>query len=184
MKKVFGNLLLISAAVFLFGCETTSSRPYTSSTNNVIKFQQVIADSNTKIQLGNFTEGGGIGKLTCRLNGPVDVSPGKTTAEYIREAMQSELFLAQAYAVDGDVVIKGQLESMKFSSISPASWDLEFKISSNKSEGYKVITNYPFKTSYSAYSACKNVADAFGPAVQKLISNVIDHRGFKSLVGQ
>jgi len=183
MKKV-STLLLISSAAFLFGCETTSSRPYTSSTNNVLKFQKVIADSNTKIQLGNFTEGQGISKLTCRLSGPVDVSLGKTTAEYIREAMQTELFLAQVYDVDGSILINGQLESMKFSSLSPASWDLKFKVSSNKSEGYTVNTNYPFRTSYSAYSACKNVADAFGPAVQKLISDVVDHRGFKSLIGQ
>ena len=98
--------------------------------------------------------------------------------------MQTELFLAQVYDVDGSILINGQLESMKFSSLSPASWDLKFKVSSNKSEGYTVNTNYPFRTSYSAYSACKNVADAFGPAVQKLISDVVDHRGFKSLIGQ
>lgn len=184
MKKIINILTIAGSIVILSGCETTSSRPYAASTNNVLTFQSIITSSESKVKLGSFTEAENTGSLTCRLNGPVDVSPGKTKAEYIKEAMQTELFMAQAYAIDGDITITGNLDSLKFSSVSPASWEIGFTISSNKSEGYSVTTKYPFKTSYSAYSACQNVADAFGPAVQNLIGEIVNHSNFKSLVGQ
>lgn len=182
MKKIISIITIISSLIILSGCETTSSRPYTASTNNVLTFQSILSDS--KVNLGIFTEAEDVGSLSCRLNGPVDVSPGKTKVEYIKEAMQTELFMAQAYAIDGDVTLTGHLDSLTFSSVSPASWTIGFTISSNKSEGYSVSTKYKFKTSYSAYSACQNVADAFGPAVQSLIGEIVNHPNFKSLVGQ
>ena len=105
-------------------------------------------------------------------------------AEYIKEAMQTELFMAQVYDINASTKISGNLNSLKFSSASPARWEIDFSISSNKSEGYSVKTKFPFKTSYSAYSACKNVADAFGPAVQQLIEDIISHPNFNELVGK
>jgi hypothetical protein len=184
MKKLVGGIGIAFCVLAISGCETTTSNPYTASTENVLKFQSILKDSDQKVALGSFTENGEIGSLTCRLSGPVDVSPGKTRAAYIKEAMQTELFMAQVYAVDADVEISGHVDSLKFSSISPASWEIGFTVSSNKSPGYSVITNYPFKTSYSAYSACKNVADAFGPAVQQMIRDVVSHPQFAALVGQ
>ncbi len=41
--------------------------------------------------------------------------------------------------------------------------------------------NYRFDTSWSAYSACKNVADAFGPAVQELLHQVVTNPQFAKL---
>jgi hypothetical protein len=184
MKKSIKLTLVSFTALILTGCETTSSIPYSASTENVLKFQSVLQPSDSKVSLGNFSENPDIDSLTCRLNGPVDVAPGKTKATYIKEAMQTELFMAQVYAVDAETVITGNLDSLKFSSVSPASWEITFSVSSNKSDGYSVTTKYPFKTSYSAYSACKNVADAFGPAVQQLIRDISNHQDFGALIGQ
>ena len=183
MKSIVLSIILGISVVVLSGCETTSSRPYTASTENILMFQGILLNTNAKLKLGAFTENKAISDLTCRLMGPVDVSPGKSKADYIKEAMQTELFMAQVYDVNGEVELTGNLNSIDFSSISPASWTIDFSISSNKHGGYKVTTNYPFKTSYSAYSACSNVADAFGPAVQQLIRDIINHSQFGELVG-
>jgi hypothetical protein len=183
MKSIINFFILIISGIVLTGCETTSSVPYTASTENVLQFQSALLSSNLKVKLGDFIESEAIVDLTCRLMGPIDVSRGKTKAEYIKEAMQTELFLAQVYSVDSDIVIVGKLDSLDFSSVSPASWKFEFTVSSNKSAGYSVSTNYPFNTSYSAYSACKNVADAFGPAVQDLINTIVTDPKFATLVG-
>ena len=177
-------MTMIGMVIVLSGCETTASRPYAASTDNVLKLQGLMSQSNTKVQLEDFSESSDIGSLNCRLNGPIDVSPGKTKAAYIQEAFKTELFMAQAYAVDADTKIYGSLDSLEFSSVSPAKWEIGFTLSSDKSEGYSVNTTYPFKTSFSAYSACKNVADAFGPAVQNLIKELINHPDFASLLGQ
>ncbi|NKB37709.1 MAG: hypothetical protein GKR93_11145 [Gammaproteobacteria bacterium] len=176
-------LSIICSVLLLSGCETTTSRPYSESTDNVLKFQSILGKADIKVHLGGFSENPEIGELTCRLMGPVDVASGKSKAEYIKEAMQKELFLAQVYAVDSEVEITGLLDSATFSSVSPAFWELGFTISSDKSEGFSITTKYPFKTSYSAYSACQNVADAFGPAVQQLIDNIVSHPEFGRLVG-
>ena len=182
MKKFVLTIAAVSGLLLMSGCETTSARPYAPSTENVLKFQSALT-GDTKVKLGGFSEGA-LGSLSCRLAGPVDVSPGKTKADYIKEAMQSELFLAQVYDVNGDIELTGSLDSLEFSSVSPANWTFNLTVKSNKSEGYSVETVYPFKTSFSAISACRNVADAWGPAVQQLIRNVIEHPEFNSLIGK
>lgn len=57
-------------------------------------------------------------------------------------------------------------------------------MSSNKSTGYKVKTKFEFQTSWMAGVVCKNLVDAYGPAVQQLISDIIEHPVFIALVGQ
>ena len=57
-------------------------------------------------------------------------------------------------------------------------------VRSNKSSGYTVSIEHEFKTSFSAYSACQNVADAFTPAVQALIKEITANPGFPALVGR
>ena len=166
--------------IVLTGCETTSSIPYSASTQNVLNFQKQLPETN--VSLGSFVDSNHMEELTCRLLGPIDVSRGKSKAEYIKDAMQTELFLAQVYSVDSDVIIEGKLDAVNFSSVSPANWEFEFTVSSNLYTGYTVKTKYEFNTSYSAYSACKNVADAFGPAVQDLINTIVTHPDFSKLV--
>lgn len=41
--------------------------------------------------------------------------------------------------------------------------------------------NTVFKSSIDAWSACKNVADAFAPAVQELLRQVVTHPQFAQL---
>ncbi len=183
MKLNRAFLIVIVSILTATGCETTSTVPYTASTENVLVFQNKLSETGIKVKLADFTESAGVEKGTCRLAGPVDVSPGKTQAQYIKEAMQTELFMAQVYDVNGNVEIKGNLDAVKFKSTSPASWAIRLSVSSDRSSGYTVDVQYPFKTSFSAYSACKNVADAWAPAVQKLIREVVDHPEFGKLAG-
>ena len=181
MKKSLKIYTVSLVLLTLASCETTSTRPYQASTDNVMKFQRVISETGNKVNLGYFSnDSNPLGM--CRLNGPVDVSPGKTIAQYIKEAMQTELLMAQAYDESSAVTINAQLNDLNFSSVSPAKWTFELALSSNVSSGYTVSSSYNFKTSYSAVSACRNVADAFGPAVQDLIKEVISHPGFKALI--
>ncbi|TDF35147.1 hypothetical protein EYS14_22485 [Alteromonadaceae bacterium M269] len=180
-KKVIATLF--ASMVALSGCETVTSLPYSASTENVLSMQSKVSKSGNLVRLGEFSENKDVGSLTCRLNGPVDVSPGKTQAQFIKEAMQTELFMAKAYDAASDVEITGNLNSLSFSSVSPASWKLNLTVASNKSAGYTVEIEHPFKTSFSAYGACQNVAQAFAPAVQSLIAEVVKHPDFEKLIG-
>lgn len=135
------------------------------------------------VSLGEFKMAEGVDEnLLCRLMGPVKVAPGKSLTEYIKDAFQEELFLAQVYATDAPTVINGTINEISFSSISPAYWEIGMTVSSNNSSVYDVSTKYEFNTSFSAYSACKNVADAFSPAVQSLLREVVSNPQFVNLV--
>jgi len=145
--------------------------------------QNTLKQSNTKVTLGNFSLANGVNEeLMCRLMGPVKVAPGKTLSTFVKEAFQEELFLAQAYDSNAPVRIEGVIERLSFSSVSPANWELTMRVSSNKSQGYTVAVKYNFDTSFDAWSACKNVADAFSPAVQELIKQVVTDAQFAQLV--
>lgn len=183
MKKSIKLGLLVTACSIMVGCSTTNSIPYKASTNNVIALQNTLKQSNTKVSLGSFSLANGVEEnLMCRLMGPVKVAPGKSLSTFIKEAFQEELFMAQAYDSNAPVKIEGQIERLSFSSVSPANWEIGMRIKSNQSEGYSVLVKYNYETSFDAWSACKNVADAFSPAVQELLRQVIAHPQFKQLV--
>lgn len=177
------TVLLLS--MIISGCATyTANRPYYSSTDNIIKLKSKLHNKEIKVKLGLFRESNKIGSISCCADGNIDVSPGKTKARYIEDAMKTELYNAGMYEVDGDTEIIGELLSIKTSSVSQAYWEIEMFISSNKSKGYPIKTRFEFQTSWMAGIACKNLVDAYGPAVQQLISDIVDHPDFKALAGQ
>lgn len=164
------------------GCETTNSIPYKASTSNIITIQQTLQAEGKKVSIGSISMAPGLDDSPlCRLIGPVRVAPGKTPVQYIKDAFQEELFAAGVYAPNAPTVIDGTVTALSFSSVSPADWNIAMAVKSNSSPGYAVSINYQFGTSWTAPSACKNVADAFGPAVQELLKQVVSDPQFKSL---
>jgi hypothetical protein len=182
IKYVLGVCTIASMAL-LSGCATTNSIPYKASTSNVISIQQTLGENDKKVSLGNIIFAPGVEESPlCRLMGPVKVAPGKSLSQYVKDAFQEELFLAQVYSPNAASIISGEIQSLSFSSVSPANWKISMKVSSNNNpNGYSVSVDYPFSTSWDAISACKNVADAFGPAVQELLKQVVSHQQFTSL---
>ncbi len=184
MHKIGTTTVAFAISTFLLsGCETTNSIPYKASTANVIALQQALQAQGKKVSVGSVAMAPGLEESPmCRLMGPVKVAPGKTLPAYIKEALQEELFLAQVYQTSAPTVLEGRVDALSFSSVTPASWKIAMHFKSNVSSGYTVAIDYPFDTSYSAYSACKNVADAFAPAVQELLKQAINDPKFASLV--
>lgn len=178
-------LLAASAALTLCACETTSSRPYTPSTENIMAFQSALKAEGTKVQLAPFVAAAGVDEsLTCRALGALEVAPGKTPIQFIEGAMRDELFAAGVYDQAAGGVIKGEITELKFNSLGTGSWNITLKLTSEKlPAGYSVSTDYSFKTSYSAIKACQNVIDAFTPAVQELIGAAVAAPEFKALSG-
>lgn len=173
---------ICAAGVVLAGCETTNSIPYKASAANVIAIQQSLQPR--KVSVADVGLAAGVDESPlCRLNGPVKVAPGKTPSQYIKDALQEEILMAQSYDIKG-APIEGRIEELKFSSVSPAYWQITMAVKSPVDNGYKVSVKYPFDTSWTAAGACKNVADAFGPAVQELLKQVVTNPQFSALAGK
>ena len=175
--------ILVSSIIALGACETTSSRPYAVSTQNIMAFQSALGDS--KVQVGEFETADGVEEnMTCRALGALEVAPGKSPVEFVESAFRDELFAAGAIAQDGHE-INGIVEELDFNSFGTGSWDIAIRLSSaTLPDGYSVSSSYSFKTSFSALSACQNVIDAFTPAVQQLVGQAISDPNFATLVGK
>lgn len=184
MRKFFAVQMAAvgAAAVVLTGCQTTNSIPYKASTTNIISIQQSLQAQGKKVAVAGVSMAPGLEESPlCRLNGPIKVAPGKTPTEYIKDAFIEELFAAGAYDPKSPNAISGRIEALSFSSVSPANWIISMSVKSPNSAGYSVSTKYAFDTSWTADAACRNVADAFGPAVQDLLKQVVTNPQFSTL---
>ena len=184
MKKIVLAMIGASALVFA-GCETTSSRPYTPSTSNIVAMKDALGASGKTVGIADFTVGAEVDEeLTCRAMGALDVGSGKSGVEFIQEALKTEMFQADVYGSSSSNQINGVLTQYEADSWGTGKWELALKLSSDTHpDGYEVATVYEFKSSYSAVRACQNVVDAFTPSVQQLISEAISHPEFSKLAG-
>lgn len=175
----------LCAVLAVAACETTTAIPYQASTQNVISAQRTLKPAGTKVTLGAFTASGKeADKPTCRAMGQLDVAPGKSIEAFVRDALQSELFMAQAYDESAGASISGNIDRVDVNSVGTGSWTIAMTVKSTTfPDGYSVSTTYPFASSFSAVSACKNAVAAFNPAVQDLLGKVVSHPSFGKLAG-
>jgi len=184
-RFIFGAALAV-AAVAVAGCDTTSPMAgYTPSTTNILGFQSALKPTGTMVRTGDFASGAGVEIPTCRMAGKLDVTAGKALDQYVKEAMQAELFQAGVYDTGAGVVINGRLDELKVNTFGTGSWTLGLQVTSNKDPaGYHVEAVRSFKSSYSAVAACQNATNAFAPTVQDLLGQVVNNAGFARLVGK
>lgn len=181
------SLIAATAMSFLVlaGCETTSSRPYKASTQNIMAAQTAMEGSDAKMAIGSFSAGANVNvNPTCRAVGALEVAPGQSPIEYIRDALQEELFTAELLDNDG-TRIDGTIDVLEFNSFGTGSWDVALTLKSEAlPAGYTVDVHHEFKTSFSAINACQNVIDAFQPTVAALLNEAVTDPQFTALAGK
>jgi len=180
----FALLSAVAACFFTTACSTTSGgMPYKASTRNVISIQDWAGDSKAQVKLSDFTAGADVSStMWCRANGPVTIGAGVTPAQFIHDALQEELFMARVYSNNAPIVISGRLDALSFSSVAPANWEIALTLSSSTGASYQTTIKHGFDSSWNAGHACKNVGDAFAPAVQTLLGKATADARFKSLL--
>lgn len=184
MKNRSVLLAVVAASVFTAGCSTTSGgAQYKASTQNVLHMQEHL--ENAKVRLLGFTAAAGVDDSHwCRAVGPLTIGGGKTPTQFIHDAMQEELFLAQSYSRTAPIAISGRVDALSFSSVSPAKWEITLSLTSSNGASYQVKGQHEFSTSWGAVEACKNTADAFVPAVQDVLKRAVSDARFKSLIAK
>ena len=175
MKAI--HIFFITSSILVSGCAYNTS-PYGASVANVTK----IKAANIKaVSVATFTSTKpGNSTITCRAAGPVTVKP--SFEEYIKNAFVDELKLSSAYDPNSKIEISGKLESVDFSSgMTNGNWSITLTVANNKSQSFTTNSTYPFSGSFVADKACQEVAQAFSPAVQKLIEDVVSNPQFATL---
>lgn len=171
------SLSAVLAAALMAGCAFNVS-PYGASVKNVdsIKAAGIKPVAVAKFQAANP----GQSSITCRAAGPVNVKP--SFEAYIEQALIDELKLASAYDPNSPLVITGKLEEVDFSSgITDGKWVFALAVSNPRNESFTTRSTFPFSGSFVADKACQEVAQAFAPAVQKLIDDVVRDPRFKQI---
>jgi hypothetical protein len=169
--------LIIGVSALASGCAYNAS-PYGASLQNV---ESIKSAKIAPVKVGTFQAAvAGQSTITCRAAGPVTVKP--SFAGYIQEALINELKLAGAYDPASPTELTGRLDSVDFSSgISDGNWTFALTVSNNKGKSTSINTVHSFSGSFVADKACQEVAQAFGPAVQQLIGELVRKPEFRAL---
>ncbi|KRB97791.1 hypothetical protein ASE11_13205 [Hydrogenophaga sp. Root209] len=171
------SLAMLAAVAVLSGCAYNAS-PYGASVKNVesIKFLNIKPIAVAKFESSKP----GLASITCRAAGPVTVSP--SFESYIEKAFIDELKLAGVYDPASPMIISGKLEEVDFSSgITDGKWLFTLVVSNARKESFSTKSVFGFSGSFVADKACQEVAQALGPAVQKLIEDVVRDPKFKQI---
>lgn len=180
--RIAGSMISAAALIALSGCETPTTARYAISPDNALALRVL---NLTGIAVGAFSEPPTY-DVACRLQGHVRVADGVTHAQYIRTAFEDELKIAGAYSTATPrVTLTGNITQLNLASmrgIRRGEWDIGLRLTSTNGHALAVTEHYQFKSGFSADAACKNTADAFLPAVQDLVHQVITSPEFPALV--
>jgi hypothetical protein len=168
---------LVVAAALTSGCAFKTS-PYGASVKNVDTIRAAGVKPVSVAKFQSYKPG--LNTIMCRAAGPVSVEP--SFESYIEKALIDELKLAGSYNAGSLLVLSGKLEEIDFSSgITDGKWQFSLTLSNARNESFTTKSMMEFSGSFNANRACQEVAQAFGPAVQKLVGDVVSDPKFKQL---
>jgi len=110
---------------------------------------------------------------------PLKTPDGETFEEFVRKALVDELKIAELYAAAAPV---GLFDAIDFQSGADATWRIKVTLSSSNGKSLAIAEEYGYKSSYDGETACNQTAHALMPAVQNVVSKVVQHPDFPSLM--
>jgi hypothetical protein len=135
-----------------------------------------------KINVGIFTaKDPDQNKIMCRSIGYIRIPFGDSFSEYIREALVAELKRSDLFSLNSQVILNGNLDRIDFDSIS-GSWDISLTVRSSLGRSMNIRIFHTFVSALFGETGCTLTADAFIPAVQKLMDTLLQSPEFGKLV--
>jgi hypothetical protein len=174
MKRV----LWVLAAFALASCDTFTVPPYSATADNNLALKAALGDQH--VAVGQFTMAAKPDD-TCRGTGPIQLPGGMTFEGYLQKAFTDELKLAGLYDAQAPLTLTGRITDLRFTSMGSGTWDIALTLDSSNGKTLSATEHYDFHTSYTGNSACRNVAEAFQPAVQELVGKVAAAPDFRVL---
>ena len=92
-----------------------------------------------------------------------------------------QMKIADVYSDDAEVRLTGNLDQIDFSSAS-GKWTLGVTLNSSNGNLLSVTEDYEFTTSFYGETACNQTGQALMPAVQNVITKLVSHPEFTTLV--
>jgi hypothetical protein len=125
-------------------------------------------------------------KIQCE-GEPIRFPHADSFAEYIRDAIETELLLAGKYEQGVPVVLSGTVKQLEFkidgrlaSGAIGGTWIIDIELRSSNGQSLRAKSGIAYRTGFEVVS-CPEAARAFMPAVQKLIRTAVTQQQFRSL---
>lgn len=178
MKTHLLALCVISVA-FVSGCSTYATNRYSISADNVVALKNA---AGSKVAVGEFSATKpGVSSIMCRGVGPIKTPDGETFEKFVRNALVSEMKIADVFSDDAGLTLTGNLDQIDFSSAS-GKWTLGITVNSSNGNSLAVTEDYDFTTSFYGETACNQTGQALMPAVQNVITKLVSHPDFAALI--
>ena len=180
MKKVVQLIIFAVSVLYITGCSTYKVNNYGISADNIGLMKEL---NGLQVSIDEFTSlKPGLTTIQCRGAGPVSTPNKESFESYIKEALVSELKIAGIYSESSNIKISGSVENLDFNSnVGSGKWMFDVSVSDGNGMSYQVNSIFNFSTNWVADKACQQVAQAFVPAVQNLIKDIVSKPEFKSL---
>lgn len=184
--RITGNgpiVLVVVASMGAMGCASVKASNYGASTENVLRLREY-APQGSKIAVAEFTSTQpGLKVLTCRLAAKVSAPGSHTFASFIREALISDLQLAELYSADTQAVLKANLDLVEMSAaVGNGKWRFKLTFEPEGGQAFTVESLHEFSTNWVGDKACQQVAQELTPAVQRLVRAITSKPEFLALV--
>jgi len=124
----------------------------------------------------------------CRFAAYIAPPDNVSFERYIQMALADELRATGMLDNSSQIVsLKGVIEDLDFSSAArgefeKGEWRIKLKLISSNGKSLTVSDKYEFESHFFGGIACKRTADAFLPAVQKIIGKLIKDQSFAALL--
>jgi hypothetical protein len=171
-KKHFFCILTVAVALTTSGCASYVTGRYTSSVDNAVALR---AWKGQKVSVGNFKDYTNNAIMSCNYKGNITTMDGESYTQFIRNALITELKLADTYSVSAPIKITGALNRVDNSTAVAMDWTFDMSIAASNGYRFGVKEKYKFNGSVvgTAASTCGGSASAFVPAVQNIIGKII-----------
>lgn len=176
MKKliqVSGIMIGLSAILMLSACASVNVPKYTPG---VVTSSELSDSLKEKVSLGEFTYSQDSTSIDCRGGANIELPNQMRYTQYIRRAFEAELITAHRYTATNNAhKLSVNFKKIDFSSID-GKWVISgyAQVDAHSPVFINMVSN--FGTSYDWQSACQNVANGLGPAVQSFITQTLTNQ--------
>jgi hypothetical protein len=178
--KVIKSMVFGLVVAGISACAPVSSKRFTVDRQSIAK---PIVVGN--ITVAPFKEAPFVDD-NCRAAGKITPPDRATFESYIQQALADEIKRVRlADEKTPKTALFGEVKVLTFTSTSTFSdawWIIKIKVTSSNGQAIEVGEKYDFNTSFGAYKACQEAADAYVPAVKKTVAKMVNSPDFLPLL--
>lgn len=171
IKLLCLTIATISIAT-LSGCASMQASQFSPGMASTV---HVSNNLHQTITLGKFNYAKDSTSIMCRAGANIELPGGMTYSQYIHHAFQSQLISAHRYEAHATKALSINFTHINFDSFN-GTWKIAGLVKINNNAPVLINSVSHFKTSLIGIAACHDVANDFGYATQKFITQTLSNK--------